>query len=70
MKFDIESLKWDKLRYDNNSNFNGALRYPSAACTFEGRILLTGGCLISTGDAVQTTYETSVSKPSKFTRKR
>jgi N-acetylneuraminic acid mutarotase len=31
---------------------------------------LTGGCLISTGDAANTSYETSISKPSKATRKK
>ena len=38
--------------------------------TNDGRILLTGGCLISTGDATNTAYESSVLKPAKATRKK
>lgn len=70
LKFNLDQQKWEKLKYDNNSNFNGSLRYLGSAVSSDGRILLTGGCLVSTGDAANTVYEASFLKPSKFTRKK
>jgi hypothetical protein len=63
-------LKWEKFKYDNNSSFNGSLRYLAGAALQDGRILLCGGCLISTGDATNTVYESNVLKPFKITRKK
>jgi N-acetylneuraminic acid mutarotase len=58
------------LRYESGSTFNGTLRYLGSACTPDGRIILCGGCLVSTGDATNTCYEALVAKPNKFTRKK
>ena len=52
-------------KYDNNSNYSGSLKYMSAATAPDGRIFLTGGCLISTGDPVNVWYEVNAAKASK-----
>jgi len=46
------------------------LRYSGSAYTPDGRIIITGGCLISTSDATNVVFETNVQKPQKFTRKK
>ena len=70
LKFNLDSLKWEKLKYDNNSSFTGSLRYLGAASSPDGKILLCGGSLISTGDATNTVYESSYAKPYKTVKKR
>jgi len=49
--------KWDKLRLDNTSSYTGALRFMAGIATHEGRIIICGGCLVSSGDATNATYE-------------
>ena len=70
LRLNLESLKWDKIKYDSGSSFSGSLRYTGGACTQDGRIIVSGGCLISTGDATNTCYETHLTKPGKFSRKK
>ena len=33
LRYNLESLKWEKLKYDSNSSFTGSLRYTAAAAT-------------------------------------
>jgi hypothetical protein len=58
------------LKYDNNSSFSGSLKYVGGAVTAEGKVLLCGGCLVSTGDPANTAYESHLQKPSKTIRKK
>lgn len=58
------------MKYDNNSSLNGTLRYLGSASIPDGRIILCGGCLISTGDATNTVYEANIMTPHKSTRKK
>lgn len=60
VKYNLENMRWEKLKYDSGSSFGGNLRYAASACTIDGRIIVTGGCLISTGDATNTTFETNM----------
>ncbi len=70
LQLNLESLRWEALRYDSSTSFTGNLRYSASAASPDGRVLLTGGCLVSTGDATNTCYEGHIQKPSKFTRKK
>ena len=60
LQLNLESLKWEKLRYDSGTSFTGTLRYSCSAACPDGRVLLSGGCLVSTGDATNTCYETHI----------
>lgn len=70
VKYNLENMRWEKLKYDSGSSFGGNLRYTASAYTIDGRIIITGGCLISTGDATNTTFETNMQKPQRFSRKK
>lgn len=52
LSYNIEEQIWEMNKYDNNSNYTGNLKYMSAASSPDGKIYLTGGCLITTGDPV------------------
>lgn len=65
LSYNIEDQVWDIHKYDNNSNYSGSLKYMSAASSPDGKIYLTGGCLITTGDPVNVCYEVSATKASK-----
>ena len=60
LKFNLESQRWEKVKYDSGSTFTGNLRYSGSAYTPDGRIIITGGCLISTSDASNIVFETNV----------
>lgn len=59
LSYNIEEQLWTANKFDNNSNYNGSLKYMSAVSMQDAKIFLTGGCLISTGDATNTCYEVS-----------
>ena len=52
LSYNIEEQMWEVRGYENSSNYSGSLKYMSAVSSPDGKIFLTGGCLISTGDPV------------------
>jgi hypothetical protein len=65
LSYNIEEQIWETKRYDNNSNYSGSLKYMSAISSPDGKVYLTGGWLITTGDPVNVCYEVSAVKASK-----
>jgi hypothetical protein len=65
LTYNIEDQTWEIRGYDNNSNYSGNLKYMSATCSPDGKIYLTGGCLVTTGDPVNVCYEVNATKASK-----
>lgn len=71
LKFNFGSLKWEKMKYDyNQSAYSGNLRYVGGCVTQTGAIYVTGGSMVSSGDAINTCFEARVSSPGKFIRKK
>ena len=52
LSYTIEEQAWQMRKYDSSSNYSGSLKYMGAAASPDGKIYLTGGCLITTGDPV------------------
>ena len=65
LSYNIDEQIWDIQKYDNNSNYSGSLKYMSATSSPDGKIYLTGGWLITTGDPVNVCYEVNAIKTSK-----
>jgi hypothetical protein len=57
LKLNIDNFRWEKHKYDVNSAMHGAVKYPGIASVYDGRIILCGGSLASTGDATNSVYE-------------
>ena len=70
LSYNVEDMVWEKRRFDNNAKFTGTLKYMAAATLLDGRIILTGGCLVSSGEATNTCYEVSAAHPQKNARKK
>jgi N-acetylneuraminic acid mutarotase len=71
LKFNLNNLRWEKLKYDSSTSaYTGNLRYTGGAVTVNGFIYITGGSLVSSGEAVNTCFEARVSSPGRFIRKK
>lgn len=58
------------MAYDVGSGVHGTLKYSGITSLFDGRMIMCGGSLASTGDATNTVYEAASAKANKFVRKK
>lgn len=70
LRLNLDNFRWDKLNYDVSSSVHGTLKYSGITTLYDGRIIMCGGSLVSTGDATNIVYEAQVNKPNKFIRKK
>lgn len=71
LRFNLQGLRWEKLKYDSQTTaFSGNLRYPSGCVTQSGLIFVTGGCMMSSGEAINTCFEARASAPGRFIKKK
>lgn len=70
LRLNVDNYRWDKLGYDPSSSVHGTLKYSGICSTFDGRVIMCGGSLISTGDATASTYEAKTELIQNFVRKK
>jgi N-acetylneuraminic acid mutarotase len=71
LRFQLSQLRWEKIRYDQKeSAYSGNMRYTSGCVTINGLIYITGGSLVSSGEAVNSVFESRVNAPGRFIRKK
>lgn len=63
-------MKWEKIKYDTSSSYDGSLRYMSSCIMSNKKILLSGGCLISTHAPSSAVYEMNMRSLSRNVKKK
>ena len=57
LAYTLGRFTWEKLRYDNNSSYDGNLKYMTCCSSQDGKIYMIGGVLTSNNHPSSTMYE-------------